>query len=311
MTEILYFPSSLVCSNYEENCCVRPLYINFRQDLGWRWIHQPEGYYANFCSGPCPYLRSADTAHSSVSSRRTRPSIRQTGRTGSWPLLCFVFRSCWACTTPWTPKRPHLLAAFLRIWSPSRSSTTWAVPPKSSSCPTWWSSPANAARSRGPRRQTRQLPTPTQERPSTVCHPRVPPSPASASPELFHTYSDTHTRSKKNAQRCSPSWPYQSIGSIRSEDLSDTTLLTLSKPSGRFSNRLVSHVWRFHVPASWRAPYLSCYTTLVFKPQWKMNRTITVLQRALRSSGHDIIAVGKKKKKEARECRLTPPDRNL
>ncbi|XP_056282101.1 transforming growth factor beta-3 proprotein [Pseudoliparis swirei] len=53
-------------NNYEENCCVRPLYINFRQDLGWRWIHQPEGYYANFCSGPCPYLRSADTTHSSL-----------------------------------------------------------------------------------------------------------------------------------------------------------------------------------------------------------------------------------------------------
>ncbi|KAJ0063150.1 hypothetical protein NL108_012612, partial [Boleophthalmus pectinirostris] len=51
-------------NNYEENCCVRPLYINFRQDLGWRWIHQPEGYYANFCSGPCPYLRSSDTTHS-------------------------------------------------------------------------------------------------------------------------------------------------------------------------------------------------------------------------------------------------------
>ncbi|XP_034433145.1 transforming growth factor beta-3 proprotein isoform X2 [Hippoglossus hippoglossus] len=53
-------------NNYEENCCVRQLYINFRQDLGWRWIHQPEGYYANFCSGPCPYLRSADTTHSSL-----------------------------------------------------------------------------------------------------------------------------------------------------------------------------------------------------------------------------------------------------
>ncbi|XP_008305524.1 transforming growth factor beta-3 proprotein [Cynoglossus semilaevis] len=53
-------------NNYEENCCVRPLYINFRQDLGWKWIHQPEGYYANFCSGPCPYLRSADTTHSSL-----------------------------------------------------------------------------------------------------------------------------------------------------------------------------------------------------------------------------------------------------
>lgn len=53
-------------NNYEENCCVRQLYINFREDLGWRWIHQPEGYYANFCSGPCPYLRSADTTHSSL-----------------------------------------------------------------------------------------------------------------------------------------------------------------------------------------------------------------------------------------------------
>ncbi|XP_072314128.1 transforming growth factor beta-3 proprotein [Eucyclogobius newberryi] len=53
-------------NNYEENCCVRPLYINFRQDLGWRWIHQPEGYYANFCSGPCPYLRSSDTTHSTL-----------------------------------------------------------------------------------------------------------------------------------------------------------------------------------------------------------------------------------------------------
>ncbi|KAK0130891.1 Transforming growth factor beta-3 [Merluccius polli] len=53
-------------SNYEENCCVRPLYIDFRQHLGWRWIHEPKGYYANFCSGPCPYLRSADTTHSSL-----------------------------------------------------------------------------------------------------------------------------------------------------------------------------------------------------------------------------------------------------
>ncbi|TNM95501.1 hypothetical protein fugu_016584 [Takifugu bimaculatus] len=52
-------------NNYEEKCCVRPLYINFRQDLGWRWIHQPEGYYANFCSGPCPYLSNTATAHSS------------------------------------------------------------------------------------------------------------------------------------------------------------------------------------------------------------------------------------------------------
>ncbi|XP_062863031.1 transforming growth factor beta-3 proprotein isoform X1 [Trichomycterus rosablanca] len=58
--------TSYCFSNYEENCCVRRLYIDFRQDLGWRWIHEPKGYYANFCSGPCPYLRSADTTHSSL-----------------------------------------------------------------------------------------------------------------------------------------------------------------------------------------------------------------------------------------------------
>ncbi|XP_059816375.1 transforming growth factor beta-3 proprotein isoform X2 [Hypanus sabinus] len=52
--------------HYEDNCCVRPLYIDFRQDLGWKWIHEPKGYYANFCAGPCPYLRSTDTQHSTV-----------------------------------------------------------------------------------------------------------------------------------------------------------------------------------------------------------------------------------------------------
>ncbi|KAH0620477.1 hypothetical protein JD844_020989 [Phrynosoma platyrhinos] len=52
--------------NLEENCCVRRLYIDFRQDLGWKWVHEPKGYFANFCSGPCPYLRSADTTHSTV-----------------------------------------------------------------------------------------------------------------------------------------------------------------------------------------------------------------------------------------------------
>ncbi|XP_060684593.1 transforming growth factor beta-3 proprotein isoform X1 [Hemiscyllium ocellatum] len=52
--------------NDEDNCCVRPLYIDFRQDLRWKWIHEPKGYYANFCAGPCPYLRSTDTQHSTV-----------------------------------------------------------------------------------------------------------------------------------------------------------------------------------------------------------------------------------------------------
>lgn len=55
--------------NTEESCCVRKLHIDFRRDLDWKWIHEPSGYDANYCSGPCPYLRSSDTTHSSV--RRT------------------------------------------------------------------------------------------------------------------------------------------------------------------------------------------------------------------------------------------------
>ncbi|XP_061756430.1 transforming growth factor beta-3 proprotein-like [Nerophis ophidion] len=53
-------------SNTEESCCVRRLHINFRRDLNWKWIHEPSGYDANYCSGPCPYLRSSDTPHSSL-----------------------------------------------------------------------------------------------------------------------------------------------------------------------------------------------------------------------------------------------------
>ncbi|XP_065102470.1 transforming growth factor beta-2 proprotein [Paramisgurnus dabryanus] len=55
------------CSrNVQDNCCLRSLYINFKKDLGWRWIHEPEGYYANFCAGACPYLWSADTQYSKI-----------------------------------------------------------------------------------------------------------------------------------------------------------------------------------------------------------------------------------------------------
>ncbi|XP_005987924.1 transforming growth factor beta-1 proprotein [Latimeria chalumnae] len=52
--------------NVEKNCCVRPLYIDFRKDLGWKWIHEPKGYSANFCMGPCPYIWSMDTQYSKV-----------------------------------------------------------------------------------------------------------------------------------------------------------------------------------------------------------------------------------------------------
>ncbi|XP_034029832.1 LOW QUALITY PROTEIN: transforming growth factor beta-2 proprotein [Thalassophryne amazonica] len=55
------------CSrNVQDNCCLRSLYIDFKKDLGWRWIHAPTGYEANFCAGACPYLWSADTQHAKV-----------------------------------------------------------------------------------------------------------------------------------------------------------------------------------------------------------------------------------------------------
>ncbi|XP_053315292.1 transforming growth factor beta-2 proprotein [Spea bombifrons] len=52
--------------NVQDNCCLRELYIDFKRDLGWKWIHEPKGYYANFCAGACPYLWSSDTQHTRV-----------------------------------------------------------------------------------------------------------------------------------------------------------------------------------------------------------------------------------------------------
>ncbi|KAE8585726.1 hypothetical protein XENTR_v10021427 [Xenopus tropicalis] len=52
--------------NSGPNCCVKPLYINFRKDLGWKWIHEPKGYEANYCLGNCPYIWSTDTQYSKV-----------------------------------------------------------------------------------------------------------------------------------------------------------------------------------------------------------------------------------------------------
>ncbi|XP_056395037.1 transforming growth factor beta-1 proprotein isoform X3 [Hyla sarda] len=49
-----------------KNCCVKPLYINFRKDLGWKWIHEPKGYDANYCLGNCPFIWSMDKQYSKV-----------------------------------------------------------------------------------------------------------------------------------------------------------------------------------------------------------------------------------------------------
>ncbi|KAI4893709.1 hypothetical protein NFI96_012164 [Prochilodus magdalenae] len=52
--------------NTDQGCCLRSLYIDFRRDLNWKWIHEPKGYRANFCAGNCPYLWSADNHYNMI-----------------------------------------------------------------------------------------------------------------------------------------------------------------------------------------------------------------------------------------------------
>ncbi|XP_035240564.1 transforming growth factor beta-1 proprotein-like [Anguilla anguilla] len=54
------------CSNNSENCCVRNLYIDFRKDLGWKWVHKPKGYYANYCIGSCTFFWNAENKYSQI-----------------------------------------------------------------------------------------------------------------------------------------------------------------------------------------------------------------------------------------------------
>ncbi|KAK2872658.1 hypothetical protein QQF64_017715 [Cirrhinus molitorella] len=55
-----------VCTEKSEGCCVRSLYIDFRKDLNWKWIHEPPGYYANYCTGSCSYVWSSENKYSQV-----------------------------------------------------------------------------------------------------------------------------------------------------------------------------------------------------------------------------------------------------
>lgn len=55
-----------VCSEQSDICCVRRLYIDFRKDLGWKWIHQPSGYYANYCIGSCSFVWNTENKYSQV-----------------------------------------------------------------------------------------------------------------------------------------------------------------------------------------------------------------------------------------------------
>ncbi|KAJ8402187.1 hypothetical protein AAFF_G00370520 [Aldrovandia affinis] len=54
------------CTDKSESCCVRKLYIDFRKDLGWKWIHEPTGYFANYCMGSCTYIWNADNKYSQI-----------------------------------------------------------------------------------------------------------------------------------------------------------------------------------------------------------------------------------------------------
>uniref|UniRef100_A0A3Q3W452 Transforming growth factor beta n=1 Tax=Mola mola TaxID=94237 RepID=A0A3Q3W452_MOLML len=42
------------------------LYIDFRKDLGWKWIHKPTGYHANYCMGSCTYIWNAENKYSQI-----------------------------------------------------------------------------------------------------------------------------------------------------------------------------------------------------------------------------------------------------
>ncbi|XP_077063694.1 transforming growth factor, beta 1a [Siphateles boraxobius] len=49
-----------------ETCSMRKLYIDFRKDLGWKWIHKPKGYFANYCMGSCTYIWNAENKYSQI-----------------------------------------------------------------------------------------------------------------------------------------------------------------------------------------------------------------------------------------------------
>ncbi|TRY83977.1 hypothetical protein DNTS_006296 [Danionella cerebrum] len=58
--------SEETCDEKTENCCMRKLYIDFRKDLGWKWIHKPKGYFANYCMGSCTYIWNTENKYSQI-----------------------------------------------------------------------------------------------------------------------------------------------------------------------------------------------------------------------------------------------------
>ena len=48
------------CKTNETICCLKPLVLNFKRDLGLNFITQPQQFEANFCEGYCPELSGED-----------------------------------------------------------------------------------------------------------------------------------------------------------------------------------------------------------------------------------------------------------
>ena len=49
------------------SCCkLQRIYVDFNRDLGFDWILEPAGYYANECTGNCPHLWESDVKHRQI-----------------------------------------------------------------------------------------------------------------------------------------------------------------------------------------------------------------------------------------------------
>lgn len=55
------------CGLGDTDCCqLQNIFVHFHRDLGFNWIIQPEGYYANECTGACPQLWESDVQHRQI-----------------------------------------------------------------------------------------------------------------------------------------------------------------------------------------------------------------------------------------------------
>lgn len=60
----LQTPPTNFCQPNETFCCLKPLILNFKEDLGMNFIIQPITFEANYCEGYCPELSGEDVGTS-------------------------------------------------------------------------------------------------------------------------------------------------------------------------------------------------------------------------------------------------------